>query len=216
MSSRISHDGNHHDLDEGSVTNVIKAMRTGDGSGAELLYSRFAYRLKMLVKARLHPRHRQMSDEEDVVLVSLMELFRGLLDGQFTELGNRNDFWRLLVRVAHRNVIDQVHRERRQKRGGGRVNNEASLSGGDRNSAHTSLLEQVEEKRPGPDLQLMITERVTALLESLNDYELRRIALEKAAGATNQEVADSLGISLRSVERRLAEIRRLWTSEEPA
>lgn len=197
--------------DEGSVTNIIRQMQCGDESGADQLWKKFADRLQTLVKTRLHPRHRQVSDEEDVVSVSLEELFRGLLRGHYNELSNRSDFWKLLVTVASRNVYDQVNRENRQKRGGDKVRNETALSGVNGNQ-RTSLLEQVESNGMQPDVQLMMTEHVTNLLESLNDHELRTIAVEKAAGSTNQEVANRLGISLRSVERRLAEIRKLWSS----
>ncbi|MEZ6058763.1 MAG: ECF-type sigma factor [Planctomycetaceae bacterium] len=198
-------------LDEGSVTFNIRMMRKGDKSSADFLWARFSRRLELLVKTRLHPRHRHVSDEEDVVLESLTELFRGLLDGKYSELFDRNDFWRLLVTVASRNVIDHVNHEKRQKRGGGHVRNESALTGGKHGGSQMSLLEQVESDCPPPDMQLMITEHCTALLESLNNDELRTIAIEKAAGATNQEVADTLGISLRSVERRVAEIRELWS-----
>jgi FixJ family two-component response regulator len=36
----------------------------------------------------------------------------------------------------------------------------------------------------------------------------------KTSGATNQEVADSLQIGLRSVERKLAEIRSRWKNTQ--
>ena len=50
------------------------------------------------------------------------------------------------------------------------------------------------------------------MLESLTDKSLQAIAIMKTSGATNQEIADSLQIGLRSVERKLAEIRTCWTN----
>lgn len=198
------------DPGEGSVTGAIRAMQTGDDKGADFLWSRFSTRLEELVRSRLHPTQRHVADEEDVVLESLTELFRGLLNGKFTEVSNRSEFWRLLVTVASRNVIDQVNRENRQKRGGGRVQNEAEIARSNGNH-QGSFLDQVPSTLPTPEIQAMITERCTYLLESLSNNELRTIAVARAAGSTNQEVAENLGVSLRSVERRLAEIRNQWS-----
>lgn len=74
------------------------------------------------------------------------------------------------------------------------------------------MFEQIASSTQAPDVQLMITERSTALLESLTDKSLQAIAIMKTSRATNQEVADALQIGLRSVERKLAEIRTCWTN----
>lgn len=201
--------------DEGSVTIVIRKMKAGDERGADLLWQRFHDRIKTLVRSRLHPAHSQIADEEDVALESLAELFRGLLKGKFQDLSNRNDFWRLLVTVATRNVIDQVNREKTQKRGGGRVHNETAIRS--ETSVHsTQLFDRIPSTIPTPEAQSMITENVARLLESLKDGELQTIALMKAAGSNNQEVSDQMGISLRSVERRLREIRERWSAQADA
>lgn len=197
--------------DEGSITRVIRQMQQGDDDGAAYLWHRFYVRLKYLVKDRLRSQLGALSDEEDVALESLGELFRGLLEGKYPSLDNREAFWRLLVTVATRNVIDEINRENRLKRGAGRVFHESAFASLDDESA--ALFEQIASSVEAPDVQMMITERCTQLLESLTDEHLQAIAIMKTAGSTNQEIADSLGLSLRSVERRLAEIRRCWKVE---
>ena len=77
------------------------------------------------------------------------------------------------------------------------------------------MFEQIASSTETPEVQMMISERCTELLESLADEQLQAIAIMRTAGATNQEVADSLGISVRSVERRLAEIRQCWSATIP-
>lgn len=197
--------------DEGSITRVIRQMQQGDGDGATYLWHRFFVRLKYLVKDRLRSQLGALSDEEDVALDSLSEMFRGLLDGKYPSLDNREAFWRLLVTVATRNVIDEINRENRLKRGAGRVFHESAFTSIDDESA--ALFEQIASSVEAPDVQMMITERCTELLESLGHDQLQAIAIMKTAGSTNQEIADSLGLSLRSVERRLAEIRQCWNAE---
>ena len=195
--------------DEGSITRVIRRMQSGDEEGADLLWQRFYIRLTLLVKDRLRSQLGALSDEEDLALESLTELFRGLLDGKYPSLDNREAFWRLLVTVATRNVIDEINRENRQKRGAGRVYHESAF--GDVNSDDPAFFEQIASTTQTPDVQLMITERCTDLLESLTNESLQAIAIMKTAGSTNHEIGTALGLSLRSVERRLAEIRRCWS-----
>ena len=200
----------HNDLDdEGSVTRVIRQMQRGNRDGADLLWERFFLRLKLLVRDRFRSRH-GISDEEDLALESLGELFQGLMAGKYPSLKNRDEFWRLLVTVASRNVVDQINKERRQKRGGGRVFHESAF--GNARGNNEALFEQIAAETETPEVQLMVSERCAELLESLRDPELQAIAVMRVAGSTNQEIADAMGVSLRSIERRLAEIRQYWSS----
>ncbi|MEZ6122091.1 MAG: ECF-type sigma factor [Planctomycetaceae bacterium] len=194
--------------DEGSVSRVIRRMKTGDDEGADLLWARFYSRLTYLVRNRLRGQLRIVSDEEDVALESLAELFQGLLQGQYPALKDRESFWRLLVTVASRNVLDKFAHERRQKRGAGRVQQESDLAGDD----SRPMLDRIASRMETPDMQVMIAERCTHLLEALDDDNLQAIALLKTSGATNDDVAKSLGMSVRSVERKLAEIRSRWST----
>lgn len=200
--------------DEGSITRVIRRMQKGDSSDAQVLWTRFFMRLKFLVKEKINPQMRLLLDEEDLALDSLAELFKGLLVGQYETLGNREEFWRLLVVVASRNVIDEINREGRLKRGAGKVFGETSLLTVDDDQA--AFFERIASSELPPDVQLMITEQVARLLETLPDGDLQTIALMKASEATNQEISAALGISLRTVERRLKEIRDRWSAPDSA
>ncbi|MFY9256245.1 MAG: ECF-type sigma factor [Fuerstiella sp.] len=196
------------DDEDGSVSRIIRRMKSGDPEGADFLWQRFFARLTYLVRERMGSQLRVMSDEEDVALQSLSEMFRGLMNGQYPSLDNREAFWRLLVTVASRNVMDEISQERRMKRGAGRVVNESSFTSSTDGS--NTLFEQIASSEQAPDVQLMITERCTELLESLGDKQLQAIAVMKTAGSSNSEVAKNLGLSLRSVERRLSDIRARW------
>ncbi len=202
----------HKDLnddDEGSVTRVIRRMQSGNADGASLLWQRFYSKLRKLVQSRLGSSRSMMSDEEDVALDSLAELFQGLLKGKYPSLDSRESLWKLLVTVSSRNVMDELNKERRLKRGGGRVVNESALRGNSDNAA--SVLEQTPSDGPTPDVKMMIAERCAEMLEALGDEQLAAIALLKTGGATNRDVADQLNMSLRSVERKLVEIRERWS-----
>ena len=200
----------YHNPEEGSVSRVIRQMKDGDATNADFIWDRFFDRICFLVRDRLHSQLKAVADEEDVALQSLLELFRGLLDGHYPDLNDRDSLWRLLVTVSSRNVIDQVKSESRQKRGSGRVVHESSFQESESSSA---LFDGMPSNTITPDMQVMITERCAEMLESLQDEQLQAIAVMKTAGSGNQEIASALQISLRSVERRLAQIREIWGTE---
>ena len=69
------------DDEDGSVSRIIRRMKSGDPEGADFLWQRFFARLTYLVRERMGSQLRVMSDEEDVALQSLSEMFRGLMNG---------------------------------------------------------------------------------------------------------------------------------------
>jgi DNA-directed RNA polymerase specialized sigma24 family protein len=58
-----------------------------------------------------------------------------------------------------------------------------------------------------------VAEEFERLLAELGDEELRQIALAKMEGYTNQEIAGRMDLTLRTVERRLNLVRRLWKGD---
>jgi DNA-directed RNA polymerase specialized sigma24 family protein len=60
-----------------------------------------------------------------------------------------------------------------------------------------------------PEFVVSAADELEALLDSL-DGEQRGIAILKMDGLRNSEIAETLGISLRSVERKLPLIDKKW------
>jgi DNA-directed RNA polymerase specialized sigma24 family protein len=60
---------------------------------------------------------------------------------------------------------------------------------------------------------VQIAEQFQQLLTKLADDDLCRIALDKLDNYTNEEIAERMDLSLRTVERRLNLIRRIWEEE---
>jgi len=65
---------------------------------------------------------------------------------------------------------------------------------------------------PSPEIAAIVAEETQRLLGEL-EPELQRIALAKMEGYSNPEIAVRLQISVRTVERRLHLIRRIWEQE---
>lgn len=63
---------------------------------------------------------------------------------------------------------------------------------------------------PTPSFAAEVAEECRVLLEKLGDDELKQIALAKLEGFSNAEIAERIGKSLATVERKLKLIRKTW------
>ena len=72
------------------------------------------------------------------------------------------------------------------------------------------LLEEVISQEPDPAFATQVVDECQTLLRRLDDDELEQIALFKLEGYTNEEIANELSCSLRTVKRRVVLIRRSW------
>ena len=76
---------------------------------------------------------------------------------------------------------------------------------------------RVADGRPTPERAAELAETALAMLDKLDetDPRLRPIALAKLEGCTNEEVATLCELSLRTVERSLRLIKRIWAESCP-
>jgi DNA-directed RNA polymerase specialized sigma24 family protein len=192
--------------DEGSVTLWVEGLRGGQANAAaQPLWERYFGRLVHLARAGLRGKAGGPADEEDVALSAFDSFCRGAAAGRFPQLGGRDDLWRLLVTITARKANAAVWHERRQKRGGGRVADEAALA--------DAGLAAVAGSEPTPAFAALVADEVRRLLDALGDDALRQVALLRMEGYSNEQVAERLGCGLRSVERKLALIRKTWRRE---
>jgi DNA-directed RNA polymerase specialized sigma24 family protein len=191
-----------------SVTQWIDKLRDGDSQAATHLWDRYFTRLVQLARQRLGKMARRAYDEEDVVLDVLDSVCRGLDEGRYPELENRQDLWRLLFTITLRKSVSRLRHEGRQRRGGGRVWGE-SLEGSSQDFVSPSLAE-LPTVEPSPDVVAELTELFEALMDKLGDATLRRIARLKLEGYTDEEIAAQIGCVRRTVVRKLKVIRGIW------
>jgi DNA-directed RNA polymerase specialized sigma24 family protein len=196
----------------GSVTHWIGLLRAGDHAAAQPLWERYFQQLVALARTRLLGASRRAADEEDVALSAFDSFCRGAERCRFPQLGDREELWRLLVVITARKALRTVRHERCQKRGGGKVYDEAALSGPDPLLSDPALA-QFMGNEPTPDFAAQVAEECGRLLGRLGEGELRSIALWKMEGYTTEEMADRLRCAPRTIERKLRVIRRLWKQE---
>jgi RNA polymerase sigma factor (sigma-70 family) len=165
-----------------------------------------------LARKMLRSTRRRAADEEDVVQNAFHSFFRAVSQGRFPQLDDRDSLRRLLVVITANKALRQLKHEHRQKRGGGKVADPMRLhpAGPDDEAA----LVQVVGAEPAPDFAAQVADDYQRLLDLLGDETLRQIAVWKMEGYSDDEIAEKLGCSRRTVARKLEAIRVLWTNEQ--
>jgi len=181
---------------QGSVSHWLDGLRVGDSAAAQELWDRYFSRLARVAQSRLMHLARDISGE-DVALSALKSVMIGVRENRYPDLNDRSGLWPLLVTItAHKSVSEQ-RRQLAQKR----------------SRALECRLEVVQDYigvEPRPEFAIEVADELERLVLSLNDPTLRQIVERKLGGCTNEEIADELGCSARTVIRKLKLIRQEW------
>jgi len=198
----------------GSVTRWLTRLEAGDAEAVQPLWERYFEALVGLARRKLCALRQPRTDvdEEDVALSAFHSFCQGAARGRFPRLDDRDNLWRLLVTITARKALDQVRRQARQKRGGGRVLVGSAQAGGEDDTDGAGL-EQVVGQEPTPQFAAMVADECRRLLAALDDEKLRQVALLRMEGYSDEEIAARVDCSLRTVSRKLALIRKAWLRE---
>lgn len=194
-----------------SVSQWLSTLKAGDLAAAERLWKRYAARLIELARRGLIHAPKGGGDEEDVAQSVFHNICRGAVAGRFENVTNRDDLWWLLLTITRQKVIDHVRREMAQKRGGGRVVTETDLGASSLEESGFTL-EALVGDEPTAEFMAILNEETDRLMGVLRDDRLRQVAQLRIEGYTVSEIAANLGISTRSIERKLQLIRTSWTN----
>ena len=176
-----------------SVTEWVLQLKQADDDAAQRLWGRYMTQLVELARRKLGPVNKKVADEEDVAIVAFEQFCRHAKQGRFPKLNDRSDLWQILVMLTERRAIDL-----KRKRPG-----PSGESSG-------VPIANVLAREPTPEFATEITERLATLIDALGDEQLQTVVKYKMASFTNEEIAEKLGCSVRTVERKLAMIRKRW------
>jgi len=192
----------------GSVTQLIHQLQAGtlieSQAAATAIVQRYFTQLENVVRQRLSPRLRARVDAEDLALMTFQSFCLRLANGKF-ELDDRQDFWRLLMRMALNKTRREVAAQLAQKRDARR---DTSIED------EGIFFELLDQRTPTPEETVVMAEEMTRLLDRL-PADIRVIAVWKFEGHTNQEIAAKLGYTVRTIERKVKLIRKRWSDENP-
>ncbi len=182
-----------------SVTDWLHQLASDDESSAqEKLWNRYFEQLSRIARSRLSGAPSQAADEEDVALSALNSFFSGARAGRFPDLQDRTGLWPLLLTITSRKAVNQVKHQQAQKRT-------------KKAEQYVPDLALLTSKAPTPEFAVEMAEQTQGLLDQLEEDQLRVIAVMKLEGHTNAEIAEHLGIAVRSVARKLVRIRIEWS-----
>jgi DNA-directed RNA polymerase specialized sigma24 family protein len=192
-----------------SVSGLLQELGKGESQAARQVWDRYIQRLVGAARKQLKNLPRRAADEEDVAVSAFDAFFRGVQEDRFKRLENRDDLWQILVMLAERKAVAVMRRELADKRGGGKNRGESVFEQMAPDGSMRIDLDQMGD--PNPVMVQELTLEVRERLDQLDDDDvLRKIAIRKLEGYTNQEIADQLDSSLRAIERKLQLIRRKW------
>jgi DNA-directed RNA polymerase specialized sigma24 family protein len=198
---------------EQSISRLVRGLKAGDAEAAEKLWAAYFDKVIRLARKKLGGMPRRAADEHDVALSVMKSLYVGTARGRFPALTDRDNLWRLLVVITHRKVADLIVHERRRKRGGGAVRGESAFRADD-SPSQPGALEAILAQEPGPETLVQMEEEFHRLLDRLRDDLLRRIAVFKMEGYTNDEIAEKVGRARRTIARKLDIIRKTWLVDQ--
>lgn len=186
----------------GSITQFFGQLRTGDAGAARKLWDHFFPRLLGLARKTLGHLPQRAADADDAVQSAFASFWQRVGRGEFGTSLDRDDLWNLLGLITVRKSLQQARRERAQRRGSGRVLDEAALDGPE---GTPRRLDELMGQTPARDFDLHCEELLLQLGE-----ELRVFAMLRLLGFRNREIATQLGCTERKVERKLNLIRLQW------
>ena len=179
----------------GSVSILFQQIRAGDAAAVARLWDRFRLRLRALAEQALSGRWKRMADAEDALQSAFISFWQRAERGDFGDEMTRDDLWNVLGTITVRKALRQQRRESAQKRGGGRVRDEADLH-------------EVASSANSPEFDVVCAEMLELLEPDLRSYALLRLM-----GHKNREIADQFSCTERKVERKLQLIRAVWDEE---
>lgn len=202
---------------EPQITDLMIRIRQGDEDAAQVLWDNYFHKLVRRATGELG-RHQRMADGEDAALSAFNSFLRGMEEGDFAWLRNRQDLWKLLVTITVRKAWGHLRHEHCEKRGGGGVYGESAFLPGDMSSQipgigglDASLTRPAELT---PEDVILVREEYTHLINSLPAGPIRRTAellLLYGDKYDKKDLAKELDCSVRTIERRCNDIVEILT-----
>lgn len=184
----------------GTTTCWLHGVRTGDAVAAQELWNKYFASLARFAHGKLRQISRDR-DGEDIALSAMKSVLIGIQDQRFPDLTDSTGLWPLLITVTARKVANEQRRNLTKKRS---VGAERSLED----------WRTIIGETPTPEFSLEVTDELDRLIGVLEDESIKIIALRKLEGFTNDEIASELGVSTRTVIRKLNLIRREWEESD--
>jgi RNA polymerase sigma factor (sigma-70 family) len=173
---------------------LIRGLRDGDQGVAFEFWEQYGDALHRLADRNLAPGLRRRIGPEDVVQSACRTFLRRAQGGEF-QLDDSEGLWRVLCAITLTKIREQARFHLRQKRG---LNQEQHMPPAPTDSASGGF--DPADPNPTPAEAIAFTDYFSELLSSLDEEE-RQVVELKLQDLTNEQVAEKLGCSERTVRR---------------
>ncbi len=184
---------------------MVDGLRRGDDAAAREFWSRYGPLMRAVADQHLSPGLRRRVEPEDVVQSVCRTFFRRAAAGEF-QLADSQALWRLLCAITVTKVREQARFHGRAKRGVKRevpldrpVTNTGDSDAGSSHFAPAS-------KHASPAEAAAFADQFRSIIEALDEEE-RQVVCLKLDDFTNDQVAEKIGCSERTVRRLMKEVQ---------
>jgi len=184
--------------DPSNWQSLIDGLQSGDDATLRRFFADFGPMLHGIADSRVAPHLRSRFDADDVVQSTFRTFFRRAKGGYFQFEDNQR-LWNLLCAITLTKLREKVRFHGRQSRA---VDRERSSGATDEGRSGTDFVDSA----PAPDAAMEFSDTFTALLEALSEEERQLVDL-KLQDLTNDEVAEQLNVSERTVRRSLSRLQ---------
>jgi len=167
------------------ITLMLQTLERGDAAGSEDLLPLVYDELRRLAAARMSKEAAGHTLQATALVHEAWLRLTG--DGGGNQWQSRAHFFSAAATAMRRILVDHARRKRRLKRGGG--------------EEHLDLAE-IEVAESSPDEDMLLIHEALVKLETVNPEQAKIVELKFFGGLTNEEAAESLGISERTVYRQ--------------
>jgi DNA-directed RNA polymerase specialized sigma24 family protein len=190
----------------GSITRLLPGLKAGERDAVRGVWERYFQPLVRVAADRMNPAWCRAIGPEDIAQEVLLELCTVLAaptaDERFPRLTSRENLWNLLVCFAVRAAFDHNTKESRRANvvAGGSALGEAGFAA-------------LAACEPVPEFAVAVGDLLDQLADQHNPEQaekLQTIAVLKMEGYAHTEIAGRLGCSVKTVERKVELIRKIW------
>ena len=184
---------------------MVAGLRSGNSVVIRQFCHQYGGALERLAERNLASGLRRRVGADDVAQSACRTFLRRAQIGEF-ELSDSEGLWGLLCAITLTKVREQTRFHLREKRGLHReVHHATGASAGDSTGGPSVFFDRPAAE-PSPDDAAEFTDQFTRLVESLDEEERQLVDL-KLQQFTNDEIAERMGCSERTVRRILKRVQ---------